>query len=313
MQKNQVCKKDPTAVLEQAVQRLEAFNRRNALSSVPSLQKTIRFMSHFFSALFSERKRLKQYKIKHRIKNKLLGAIEVLKSHYLLIELLKRGTLQEQELASNAIGAVEKFNALIDEAKSASPSIPERISGLIGDQHPRKLIRDMAKIHFPQQSRLQIDYSPSEAKTTAVKELNSRVLLSETSSKNLRITGISHAMAPIIPSVFQEATLLSPQSLELLHMKVISLLESCCLLNHTEARKAIKKALVYTEIDPKDPNLCLASCLLSPFRGHTILVTGHFSRATPSQQYTIPHSKSFKLSLTAHETGFPSFTARSGG
>lgn len=283
-------KSDPNQALQDAIAKLKAFNEENSSTATPSLQKTISLMKSYFKSRLSEKKPEKNWRDVKR-------AIDALKSHYRLIEKLQQGTAQEQKLAASAVAAIEQYNAIIETARQKPQSLNARIQHYFLEQSGNLLPQELSKIQLPKNASLQISYTEKgKAPRVSCDMANPHA-----AKASLKVSHLSATMVPISP-VTSTLPHLSRQAVELFQMKAISLIEQHGLLTNTEARSAMRKAHLQSHIDA-DPSHCTVSCMLSPFPGHTLTVTGAFERR--GESYALPKNNSFQLTLTSLHTGFP--------
>ncbi|MCE5316385.1 MAG: hypothetical protein LLG04_03355 [Parachlamydia sp.] len=281
-------KDDPKATLQDAIAKLVEFNQENAS---PSLNKTIGLMRSYFKAKFSEKSTGKNWREVRR-------AIDILKSHYRLIEKFQGGTPQEQKLAASAVSAIEQYNVIIDTARQKPKSINARIHNFLREQSGSVLPIELSKIQFPKSASVQISYLNKEKSCSLANPL---------SAASRKIAHLSSTLVPVTPLPHTALPHLSRQAIELFHMKAISLIEQHGLLSNSDARNAMRKAHLQSQFDSDlDPSQCIVFCTLTPFPGHMITVSGTFERdASKENPFALPKNNSFYLTLTCTHSGFP--------
>lgn len=298
---------DPTEDIKKAVEKLSAFNMQNETASVGSLQKTIDFMRDFLSAKFSDKSRDVQNKEREKNEFEILNAIDIIKSNYLLLEKLQKGSPQQQKLAASVLAVIERYNTIIDDAQVKPSSFAARIAAFFAEKNGSTMTKNLAKIHFPLHTFIHRDFTDkekgAEIEPTLKKyspAMNSPFIVA--SSK--KISYLSQVVVQLTPLPIHEVPHLSKQGIELFYMKVIALVEKHGILSNTEARHAVRMAHLHTTINPES-NACTVTCMLTPFPGQSIVVKGSFEKSPRSTEYTIPNAKSFQLTFTSTQTGFP--------
>ena len=298
--------KDPTADLQAAVEKLEAFTQQNNASGNVSLQKTIDLMRAFFAATFSEKKREEQVQQRQEKYADLLHAIDVLKSNYLLIDRLKMGTPQQQKLAASALAAIERYNAFIDLAKKKPSSLGEHIASFLAEHGGDVRVENLAKIHMPYQATIELKFSePGRKAGNQPKHYTSRNLSPYVIASSHKVGSLTQLVVPLAPLTPHHNLYLSKQAVELFHMKAIALIEKHGILSNVEARSAVRKTPLHVMLDPARPDICQATCALTPFPGQTIAIKGSFAKDLRTQEYTCPNADSFILTFTSTQTGYP--------
>lgn len=291
--------KDPKDTLKDAIAKLVEFNQQNDADASPSLNKTIGLMRSYFKAKFSEKEPRKNWREVRR-------AIDILKSHFRLIEKLKEGTPQEQKLASSAVTAIEQYNAIIDTVRQKPKSLNARIHNFLREQSGTVLPRELSKIQFPKSTTIHISY--------ADKEKSCRLANPLAAAASRKIAHLSSTLVPVTPLPPAALPHLSRQAIELFHMKAISLIEQHGLLSNSDARNAMRKAHLQSQFDRDlDPSQCTVFCTLTPFPGHMITISGTFERDVAQEApFAVPKNNSFYLTLTSAHSGFPHPTQYTG-
>jgi hypothetical protein len=72
-----------------------------------------------------------------------------------------------------------------------------------------------------------------------------------------------------------------------------------------DARNAVRKTPLHVSVDPSRPEICQATCALTPFPGQTIAIKGSFTKDARTQEYTCPNAESFMLTFMSTQTGYP--------
>lgn len=282
-------KDDPKDTLKDAIAKLVEFNQENAAAASPSLNKTIGLMRSYFKAKFSEKEPKRNWREVRR-------AIDILKSHYRLIEKLKDGTPQEQKLASSAVTAIEQYNVIIDSVRQKPKNLNARIHNFLREKSGSVLPKELSKIQFPKSASVQISYLEKGKSGSPLAAAASR-----------KIAHLGSTLVPVTPLPHTALPHLSRQAIELFHMKAISLIEQHGLLSNSDARNAMRKAHLQSQFDKDlDPSHCTVFCTLTPFPGHVITVSGTFERDVSKETpFSLPKNNSFYLNLTSMHSGFP--------
>lgn len=268
--------KNPSIHVQKAIEKLQAFNRRIDFSPKQQVQKTSSFMDQFFAKFYSREKKDKV----NFDKNEVLHAIEVLKSHYWLIPQWHKGSSQQRKLAESAYAVIAQFNGLIDKVQVKQFSITDKISALFAKQQPEEW-DEFEKIDVPQRG----------------------LSVSSNLMPVNKIITLSQSMVATVSLPMPAESHLTKRAVELFYMKAISLIESDGLLSNVEARSALRTASISSH--KLSDTLCEVNCELKPFPGHYIAVQGHFLKDSISSCYTIPDVKSFHVTFTSMQTGFP--------
>ncbi len=314
-------KEDPTTDLRDAIQKLEIFALQNESEPIPHvghfednslipvtktpLQRTIDLARCFIAATFSDKAREENDKKRFIIHDELLQAIDVVKSQYLLIEKLKKGNPSEQKLASCATLTIQRYNAIIDQAKRIPTSLRERMVRLAYQHSGLSLEEGLNKIDLPQTAEIELG-SPLKNRFETV------------SNKMFRDRFHSHFLpssSKKIASLMQQREIsndeaISKREADAFRMKAISL------LNHhgipfssvSDALNSIRTAPIH--VHPSIENAFPFSVLslfqtLTPFPGEIIELQGSFKRDPKSRERSIPIPESFHLFSKSIQTGFP--------
>jgi hypothetical protein len=102
----------PTEVLHSAIQALDLFTQFKAIVASPLTQ-----IQRFIGSLFSSRVHEEQARQKEIIQQYVLKAVDVVKTHYPLIEKLKEGSQDQQHLASYALDVIQRYNVIVEKKK----------------------------------------------------------------------------------------------------------------------------------------------------------------------------------------------------
>jgi hypothetical protein len=287
--------KDPKAEFQAALETLNEFNQRSENSSQSPFTGLMRMVVEKFSEN-SQMARKKQEEL-------LRKAIQTLKRNYALIPKLEEGSLQEQSLASFARIVIHNFNANIDKAnKHDTRSVKEKITSSLTINHV--FLKQIERIELPGNNSIHVDFLEKE-KIYSYKKISPSILSPYTAASSEKISRLPQIHSTSSPLPKQLVPYLSWQAVQLFYMKVISLIEKHRVLSHLEARHLIRNASLDTTLDSK-LNICIATCAMSPFPGHTITVTGAFNKDPKSQIYNIPSKEHpFHLAITSTQNGFP--------
>lgn len=300
---------NPKDELQAAIENLEEFANQNKFSPVPivlnldvknnqivscpksRLQKKIDITRHFISGLFST---TKQDPKRLEVQKTLLHSIEFLKTHYRLIEKLKQGSDADQELASWALKAINRYNALIQKQK----------------EKPRTLSSRAARFVY-KQSGLTID-----------EELTNHPIIFPYffSAQFSSLSGQQDATTEKVASLFyplpREVNNSEPtkNEVEALHMKAVTLLRSPDFPPslRTASKTWLKESPVIATVskafftgEDADASIVSLKQTISPFPGEVITVQGSFKRDAKSHVPSVPIPNSFHVSTKAFQTGFP--------
>lgn len=282
---------DPTEDIKKAVEKLAAFNQLN--DSEGSLEKTINLMKQCLSVKFGDKGESDE-------KHDLLNAIDTLKRNYFILEQLQNGTSQQQKWAASIEGVIQKYNSIIEKAQQRVPSFTDKIAAYVAKQKGSIPIKEMAKINFPFPTKIQKDFFDFDHE----KKISQKIVDPHIAASSKKIADLSQTVVHKMGLSHRQTSHLTKQALELFQMKVIALIEKNGILSNVEARQAVRTSHLQTYLHP-DLTTCTVVCTLIPFPGQTITVNGSFEKSPRTGDYTIPNAKSFQLSLTSYQTGFP--------
>jgi hypothetical protein len=273
---------DPTIELREAIQKLEAFSKQKAEEYKSSpVSKTISLMRSFLlnplvlnNSKVGRKKRAAQTDI--------LQAVEVVNRERLLIQKLQKGTPAEQKLAESFTKIIAIYNETLE--KRLQHRYSKKILKLFSKEFV-KAIQDLPKIALPHKNSLEYHYPEHPPKL-----------------ERERFTSpLQHAS-----DIF-----LSQQSVELFHMKTLSLLERYGIATNPEARSVIKQSPIYTIIEG-DSSKCTLSQTLTLFPGQVIHVIGTSELDPKNRTIRRFSPETFSISLESNQTGFPHPLQRTG-
>lgn len=299
---------NPTADLLAAIEKLKKFaeqresstsnlrikQKKLSLSSNNPLEKTIDSMRNFFFSPFSETESAK--KTDKTLQNEVLQAIDVLKSNYFLIQKLKEGTPEQQNLAASALSIVERYNQVILHSRKNIPTWSHRIARFLYGEEDVEENHMQPLIDFPQ---------PVIEHNEVTTDLNKKI------SHKLDCP-ISHAASVKISSFIKQSEIVTANERDGFFMKGITLVRK----NHenafpslVELMKTIRGTPIESVIknSPANPlnadhKIVSLRQILNPFPGDKIELTGEFKRESHFS-FPVPHS--FRLFSKSVQTGFP--------
>lgn len=306
---NEKSNSNPKDELQLAIENLEEFANQNENSSIPivlnldvqnnhiisseksKLQEKIDLSCRFISGLFSSSKPdIKRLEVQKT----LLQSIEFLKTHYRLIEKLKHGTESDQELASWALKAINRYNDLIQKSKTKPKNLTSRVARFVYEQSGVTVDEELTNhpIVLPRFFSVQFSSTSSPQIATTQKVAS---LFGPIPDKN----------TPSIPTKHE---------VDALHMKAITLLR-----NHdfpVSLRTTLKSYLNESPInaticepaansESSDMSIVSLEQTINPFPGEVITLQGLFKRDTKSRVPSVPIPDSFHVSTKAFQTGFP--------
>jgi hypothetical protein len=315
---------DPsTTDLRHAIQKLELFAVQNEAEPVPHvghfekdcfvtydktpLQKTMELAKSFIAVTFSDKARSENDKKRTHIHDQLLEAIDVVKSHYFLIEnKLKKGNPSEQKLAAYATSTIQRFNAIIDQANRMPTSWRERMVRLAYQHSGLSLEEKLHKIDLPQPAAVELGMP-----LDAASDLNENKLfwrrfhINESSASSKKI-------ATLFPrEIATDGHKISTREVDVFCMKALRMLN-----NHgipfasiSDVVSSIRGTPIHvqpdiTQQDASSPVISLFQ-ILTPFPGEIVELKGSFQRFPTTKANSIPIPESFHLFSRSVQTGFP--------
>jgi hypothetical protein len=270
--------RDDTLELKRAIEKLDAFSKKiTAAQKSSPVSKTITLMR----SLLSDPQQ-------HASRNEILQAIELINRQRLLIQQLQTGTPAEQKLAESFTKVIAVYNEMLDKPLREQRS--KKIFKIFSKRLAQKS-EALPKIDLPHKQSIEYHYSES-----------SEILCPE------KMDGkrFSTFLQP------DSNILLSQQSIELFHMKTLSLLERYGIATNPEARAPIKQAPIHTLLEKTDHTTCMLTQTLTLFPGQTIHIRGesHFDPKTRKIHKISPET--FSISIESDQTGYPHALQRAG-
>jgi len=312
--------RDPAEDLVLAIEKLKKFTQENEVDTpkdpgLPSeeeslakslsntLNRTIYLARCFIKTTFSSKSRERHERRKEQVKTDVLRAIEVVKSNYLLIQKLKKGTPEQQKLAATAMEAVQRYNTTLAEARRLPPTWTTRISryvyescGLSNDP-----VLEVHPIDMPQPASVHVEYS-KDKKTLKVSQKLETVPSSQKIANLVQRQQETNSEEPIS---INEADAFRAKAVSLLHNHGIRFTSAS--EEFTSIRTTPIQASLQTQEnqDKARKSRLLLKQIISPFPGEVIEFKGEFQRIDDAVSRSVPVSESFKISSKAHQTGFP--------
>jgi hypothetical protein len=310
---------DPAEDLLLAIEKLEKFTEQNESESVPHahhlevkegqlvathnspLKKTIALVRCFIGSTFSDRLREEHVKKKVQVQEEVLYAIEVVKSHYLLIEKMKKGTAAQRQLAASAMAVINRYNEIMTQASRRPPTWSLRIARFLYDSIGLSIDPHLTEntIQLPQEVSLQFE-SPKKIRPIFENP--------ETVASSLKVTFFMQKQGSAL--VDQP---ISKQEEDAFRMKGITLLRSHGIrfTSVSDELKSIRVApiqAISTDHSSVTNEIVSMKQTLMPFPGEVIELKGSFKRERTSGRshcHSIPIPDSFHLSSKSIQTGFP--------
>lgn len=312
---------DLTKDLAIAIEKLQKFSQENEIdpskasfksfkdeetlvqSLSNTLSRTIHLARCFIKTTFSSRSRDREERKKEKVKSDVLRAIEVVKSNYLLIQKLKKGTPEQQKLANTAMDAVQRYNRTIAQARHLPPTWSTRVSRYIYERCGLGLdpIFEVHPIDMPQPAAVHVKYSANRQPIKISQKLESV----PASQK------IAELMQRQQDTSFEE--LISKNEADAFRAKAVSLLRNHGIrfTSTPDEFASICKTPIQASLenplsqDPAKKSRLLLRQIISSFPGEVIEFKGEFQRVQGTKNQSVPVSDSFEISSKAHQTGFP--------
>lgn len=306
-----------TSALQAAIANLEQFANKNESAPIAhiaelavnngklvseeqsNLQKTIALARCFVSALFSSKAHQKLLDKKGQVQDVVLRAIDVVKRNHLLIEELRKGSPEEQQLAATTLAAIKKYNAVIEQNEQSSVAWSQSIvrffykySGLSVDETLKENRIDLPRFHT-----IHCEPSDNGPNQKICHAFQSHVAYSIPHEK-------MEFSAVMLTKMMADP--LSKQETDLLRMKANTLLKhhNIRFNSMAEALQAIKAAPIYTTVD-EQTSIATLRLILTLIPGTAIEIHGAFQRDQNNPNHSIPLSEHFKLTVASLHSGFP--------
>ncbi|WP_068468668.1 hypothetical protein [Candidatus Protochlamydia phocaeensis] len=295
--------KNPTQVLQEAIEKLDVFTQPEAsrlevgqdgmlvAKKTTALDRVIGLARCYISPLFSEQARLEQEKKLSQIKQEILQARDILKSHSSLIERLKEGDSAQQKLAQSALEAIYRYNALVVSDYSLWASKYD----FYNYERNQLLLDEEIKgqtIELPHTFSVKYDSHPNDyAAQKTFKELRTTFLQGADKKKYASISSTHKKTAQFMTDTFR--------------MKAIRMVQSHLFQQSTlaEVLSLIKQAPIEME---ESHNLIAMRQLLEIGPGAVITLIGAFKRPSPDSKFmSMPILDSFRLASETTHAGFP--------
>ncbi len=302
----------PAASLEKAIRKLELFakassthydlqsldivNEELVVSSPIQRSKRKTLMECFRRALFNGEERERQENKRQRILQELLEAIDIVKSHYRMIDHCIDGGQEEREWAKGALETIHRCNAIIRKINEPKNSWKDRIVHFFSKKNGWDIDGDLKKAAI------------SITKPTAVADVFSQGEVRER-SKTLSDYHVSlHPASQFLREELKTAPdeEAPSQILDIFRMKAITLIGKHALPTTTipEALLLVRETPIEVFRDQSKPSLFSLSQTVFPFPGETICCTGSFTQEHRENRF-LPIVGSFRLTSKAMQTGYP--------
>lgn len=292
--------KEPTAALEDAIEKLTAFTHPEATrldvsedgklvasQKLNPIDRMIGLAQCYIFPLFSDQAKLDQEKKLKQIKQEILQARDTLKSHASLIEKLKQGDEREKKLAASALDMINHYNAVISQNHS---SVASKYDFYNYERHCLLLdseIKDQA-IELPQTFSRKFDSHPSPSVQKTIKDLSAALMIGQNKTFNS-----THKK----PDQFM---------IDTFKMKSIRMLQSSPTL--LGSKNEMIGLVKHTPIDILEENLDQITMrqMLEYCPGFNILLTGSFRRpGQDNKLMSMPILEDLRLSSEISHSGSP--------
>lgn len=294
---------DATGILQAAIEKIHIFTQPGtsrlevkedgsliATEGSP-LERIVGLAKYYIAPLFSDHIRLEKEKKFNQIKQEILQARDILKSHSSLIEKLKEGDPSQQKLAHSALEAIHRYNTVIAQD---SVSLTDKYD-LYNCERNQLLLDEEIKgqpIELPRTVSIKYD-----------SDLNT-----DTTRKTFRALGASFLPGATqkICSKFSSTHKKGEQfMLDTFRMKAIRLIQSHLTQQNSmaEVLNLVKHATI--EIEEKDDLIVMHQHLeIGP--GSMIALVGSFKPPSVDSKFlSMPIIDSFRLTSEATHSGFP--------
>jgi hypothetical protein len=288
----------PTAALQSAIEKLKVFhdasnldvNERGELVAMKStrLDHIVSLAKRFVSPFFFDQKDLQEEKLR-QIKEIILTASDVVRTHSPLLLKLQQGEPAERRLAESAMEVIKKYNAIILEAqnnkKIVSYSLDDKIQILLDNE-----IKD-SQIELPPMVSIKYESHPgSHLAQQTLKALSTTFLLSE---KKIHSPALTHKkMMQAMIDAFQ--------------IKAIRLIQTHVPPSYLSLgiRQLVKLSPITVEIE-ENSSLIVMRQTIELIPGSIMFLTGFFERKADSKFMMFPVLKDLNFTLDLTQPGFP--------
>lgn len=272
----------PKAALKSAIATLEQFARKTEAEHIlhatdlavkegqlVSIEPSpIKKVMRFIAAIFSRKAREEYKEHKESIQNAVQEAIDTVKKNYLILEKLKAGDSEEQQLAHSTFDIIRRYNKALEGHSKKTPDWSMKVAKFLYDQSGFSIEEDLktSSIELP------MPISSSIHEETEIHQFST------------------------VPLLTQETDIIRMKANTLLKQHGIKFKSAA------ETVKSVKGASIHASLNPnsKMSTICLT---LDVLPGTTIKVTGSFKR--DCETTSAPISDSFSLSIQSMHTGFP--------
>lgn len=276
----------PKTALKSAIATLEQFARKTESEETTSLTNLIvqegklvfvepsslKKVIGFIASIFSSKAREKYRKQKKQVQNAIQEAIDTIKRNYLVLEKLKAGNVEEQQLAISTYEIIKRYNEALAGHSRKNPDWSMRIAQFL---YPKSDLTgneelETSPIDLPMPRVIPVEEEPQDS-----------------------FFSPSFSSAPV-----------STHETDIIRMKANTLLRQHGIKFKSagEAVSSVKGAQIHASLNPhaKMSTLCLT---LNVLPGTTIKVRGSFKKE--SAALSAPISDSFHLTVKSTHTGFP--------
>lgn len=297
---------DPTDTLQAAIEELSLFTQpevsrlevgadgRLIAAQETPLEKVVGLARCYLGPLLSDQARQKQKKKLNQIKQAILKARDIVQSHSALIEKLEQGNEAQRKLATYALRAIQRYNAVVEQDNSAWSD-----NYTIYNYERKHLLLDQEikghRIELLRTVSVKYDSHPdANPAHKMLKELSAALTVGAVKKQYAAINSTHKKSTQFMMDTFR--------------MKSIRMLQTHSTqynsLSFAEVLQLIKQTPIEIEESDEEDVLTMKQ-LLEVEPGSMILLTGCFKQHADSKFMTMPILDSFRLSSQATHSGFP--------
>lgn len=302
--KNKKSYRNPTVVLQDAIEELESFTKSEAsrlevgedgrlvAAKETRLERVVGLARSYIIPIFSDQVRQAQQRKLSKIKQAILQARDIIQSHSALIEKFKEGDDSQQKLASYALEAIQRYNAIV----AQDPSDDKTKFDVYNYERHHLLLDDEIKglqIELPDAVSIKYDSHPAHPAQERLKELSNTLLLGAAKKQFSTFNPIHKKTDQFMIDTFR--------------MKSIRMIQTHLTQQNTMAEVVQLVNQTPIELDEEsDPSIIIMRQLLEIGPGSHILLTGSFKRNPSDPKFMrMPILDSFRLSSQLTHSGFP--------
>lgn len=299
--KNKKSYRNPTVVLQDAIEELESFTKSEAsrlevgedgrlvAAKETRLERVVGLARSYIIPIFSDQVRREQQRKLSKIKQAILQARDIIQSHSALIEKFKEGDDSQQKLAAYALEAIQRYNAIV----AQDPSDETAKFDVYNYERRHLLLDDEIKglqIELPDVVSIKYDSHPAQER---LKELSKTLLLGAAKKQCSTFNPIHKKADQFMIDTFR--------------MKSIRMIQTHLTQQNTMAEVVQLVNQTPIEMDEEsDPSVIIMRQLLEISPGSYILLTGNFKRNPSDSKFMrMPILDSFRLSSQLTHSGFP--------